>query len=82
MPVIEVFSRRGCHLCEIMIEALIPLIRDIAELQIHDIDSRDDWRDAYDVRVPIIKLNGTVLSEFTLDRGRVLAALAELADQG
>jgi hypothetical protein len=82
MPVIEVFSRRGCHLCEIMIEELLPLIRDIAELRVHDIDSRDDWREAYDVRVPVIELNGIVLSEFTLDRGRVLAALSELADQG
>jgi hypothetical protein len=82
MPVFDVYSREGCHLCEVLIEDLLVLLRGRAEVRVHDIDSRLDWLQKYDVRVPVVELDATVLCEYSLDRDRILGALARLADQG
>ncbi len=82
MPIIEVYSRKGCHLCEILIEDLFNLTRGRAAVRVQDIDSRPDWLQKYDIRVPVVELDGAVLSEYSLDRDRVLEALAGLAEQG
>ncbi len=82
MPVFQVYSREGCHLCEIIIEELLVLLHGRAEVQVHDIDSRADWRQEYDVRIPVVELDGSVLCEYSLDRERILKALSGLADRG
>ncbi len=82
MPIIEVYSREGCHLCEILIEDLLNLTRGRADVWVHDIGTRPDWLQKYDIRVPVVELDGAVLSEYSLDRDRVLEALAGLAEQG
>ena len=40
LPVLNIYSRRGCHLCEILIEELLPITDGLAELNILDIDTR------------------------------------------
>ena len=79
MPTLDVFSRQGCHLCEVLIEQLIQLVHDRADVVVHDIDSRDEWRRAYDRRVPVVEFCGTPVCEVTLDDEAVLAALAAKA---
>lgn len=68
MPVLQVFSRRGCHLCEQLIEELLPLINGRAELVVCDIDTRDDWRHEFDTRVPVLKYDGEFICQYDLDR--------------
>lgn len=74
MRELQVFSRRGCHLCEQLIEELLPLTRGHLEVTICDIDSREDWRNEYDTRVPIVKYDGEIICQYHLDR----AALARI----
>ena len=68
MATIQVFSRRGCHLCELLIEELLPLIEGRMQLEVCDIDSRDDWRREYDARVPVVKYDGELICQYHLDR--------------
>jgi len=68
MSKLQVFSRRGCHLCEELIEEMLPLIRGRIELEVCDIDSRDDWREEYDSRVPVVKYDGEFICQYHLDR--------------
>ena len=68
MPTLEVYSRHGCHLCEQLIEELLPLVRGRFDVDVRDIDSRDDWQSAYDVRVPVVIYAGRLVCEFHLDR--------------
>jgi hypothetical protein len=75
LPLLSVYSRPGCHLCEKLIEDLLPLIRDRAELKVLDIDSRADWTEAYGSLIPVVELNGLALCHYHLDRGAVVAAL-------
>ncbi len=82
MLILEVYSREGCHLCEILIEDLLNLTRGRADVRVQDIDSRPDWLQKYDIRGPVVELDGAVLSEVSLDRDHVLEALAGLAEQG
>ena len=69
-----VYSRQGCHLCEVMIEELLPIIRGRIELEVRDIDTRDDWRERYDIRVPVLAHEDEEVCQYQLDRG----ALADL----
>ena len=82
MPEIVVYSRQGCHLCEILLEELMPLIRGRARLVLRDIDTRQDWRDAYNERVPVLEFDGRTLCEYRLDKEKLQAALSALAEQG
>ena len=68
MRTIQVFSRRGCHLCELLIEELLPLVEGHLELEICDIDTRDEWRQEYDSRVPVVKYDGDFICQYHLDR--------------
>ena len=79
MAVLDVYSRQGCHLCEVLIEELLEFVNRRATLRVHDIDSRADWQEEYNVRVPVVELDGQVLCEFKLDRDAVNRALARLA---
>ena len=80
MSRILVYSRRGCHLCEILVDNLLTLVRGRANVTICDIDSREDWRQTYDVRVPVVELDGNILCENTLDSEVILTALLKLAE--
>lgn len=70
-----VYSRRGCHLCELMLEELGPLCRNQAVVQVLDVDSREDWRMAYGDRVPVLCSSGREVSVARLDRTALLALL-------
>ena len=80
MPVLHYYSRKGCHLCEIMLEELLPLIRGRLEIEFRDIDSDPDWRMKYRIRIPVIELDGQVVSEYPLDYGAVRTILARLPE--
>jgi hypothetical protein len=68
MPAIEVYTRRGCHLCELLIEELLGLVEGRFELEIRDIDTREDWRQEYDSRVPVVRYDGEFVCQYHLDR--------------
>jgi hypothetical protein len=76
---LQVYSRRGCHLCELMLEELVPLCRDRATLRVLDVDTRDDWRSAYGGRVPVLCHGARELAVARLDRTGFLAFLEEAA---
>ena len=77
MAVLHVYSRRGCHLCEVLIEELVPLLRDRLRLEVRDIDSREDWRERYDSRVPVVEFDGRLVCQYALDRDAVEAVIPQ-----
>ncbi len=76
MPEIDVYSRRGCHLCEVLIEELLPIVEGRATVAVHDVDTRAEWAASYGERVPVVELGGRLLCEFKLDAEAVRRALA------
>jgi len=79
MQTLYVYSRQGCHLCELLIEELLPLVRGRLATEVRDIDSRPDWRERFDMRVPVVEFEDKVISEYPLDHQAVAALLETLA---
>ena len=71
MATFHVFSRQGCHLCEVLIDQLLLLLRGKADVAVHDIDTRPDWREKYAVRIPVLEFEGQVVSQYRLDHEAV-----------
>ncbi|MCJ7556563.1 MAG: glutaredoxin family protein [Gammaproteobacteria bacterium] len=79
--VLTLYSRAGCHLCEVMHEELQPYIDQYRlNLKIVDIDSDDDLLRRYAVKIPVLVLNGETICQYRLDPGVLSQALK--ADSG
>ena len=77
-PIFTVYSRAGCHLCEVLLEELQPLVRGRAQIAVVDIDTRAELKERYDIRVPVLEKDGVFLCQYQLDRAAVLASLPPL----
>lgn len=67
MRSIRVFSRRGCHLCEVLIEELLPLVQDVFRVEVCDVDTDPELRDRYGNRVPVVEFDGRMVCQHRLD---------------
>lgn len=76
MKTLAVYSRQGCHLCEQLIEELLPLTRGRYEVVVYDIDSREDWSKKYDRRVPVVEYDGEFICQYHLDRDALTRILS------
>lgn len=71
-PVVTVYLREGCHLCEVALGDLASLGRSDFELVTVDIDTDDELLTRYLERIPVVCLDGEELYDFALD-GRDLS---------
>ncbi len=78
MPLLILYSRPECHLCEAMSAELLPLLRGRATLQIVDVDESPALARRYGLRIPVLVAGDTELSAFPLDRARVASYLESL----
>jgi hypothetical protein len=81
LPIAElmVFSRPGCHLCELLLEELEPLSRRAGvTVRVIDVDTRPDWRERFGTRVPVVCAGDEELSGWPFDRAGVSARLGLL----
>ena len=82
LPRITVYTRPGCHLCELLLEELAPLVRDRAVLEPRDVDAREEWRQAFGVRIPVVQIAGSVVCEGRLDVPAIVGALRAASGAG
>ena len=77
-PAIEfiVYSRQGCHLCELLLEELEPLVRGRARISVRDVDDDPGWLMDYGERVPVVHCDGEDICQYNLDRQAVLNRIA------
>ena len=75
MTELTLYSRAGCHLCELLLEDLLPRIRGRADVTVVDIDTDTDLVRAYGLRVPVLAAAGQVICEGRLDPSAVYAWL-------
>ena len=78
MQTLTVYSRQGCHLCEVLIEELLAMVKGRLAIDVCDIDSRRDWLLKYDTRVPVVEFEGAVICEYPLDRQAIGGLLDSL----
>lgn len=72
-----VYSRPGCHLCEEALEAIVALHGEgyRFELREVDIESDEDLLRRLLERIPVVEVDGAVVSELLLDRAALRARL-------
>ncbi|MBU3674730.1 MAG: glutaredoxin family protein [Solirubrobacteraceae bacterium] len=66
-PVVTVYSRRDCHLCDEALAALDSIDREGLVVEVVDIEGDDALLARYLERIPVIALDGVELYEFRLD---------------
>jgi glutaredoxin len=75
-PRLDLYVRRDCHLCEDMLMQLRMLEPQFHfEIDVHDVDAREDWRVAYDTKVPILFLKDREICRYFLDQAGLLSVL-------
>ncbi len=71
------YSRRGCHLCEIVKESLIKLARQTQfSWQEVDVDSDDALRRRFTDEVPVVFINGRKAFKYRMNEQDFLRKLA------
>ena len=78
MPDVVLYGRPGCHLCDEAREAILGF--DGIELREVDIESDDRLFAAMLERIPVVELDGVVVSELEFDRDAFLSAMRGLAE--
>ena len=75
MDTLCVYSRQGCHLCEVLIEELQPMIEGTLQLEIRDIDANPDWHARFWADIPVVEHRGEVVCRHFLDRAAITGIL-------
>ena len=63
-PVVRVYSRPGCHLCDEALEEIRALPTSGFELEVVDIEQDDELLARFLERIPVIELDGRELYDF------------------
>jgi glutaredoxin len=80
MHEVVVYSRKGCHLCDVVKETLLR-VQDDADFEWHevDIDGDPELRQKYNDEVPVVFIDGRKAFKCHVDAQKFLRALARRA---
>jgi len=78
MRTLTLFTRDGCHLCDVALEELerirekLPFSLEIVDL---DREAPPEKRALYDWEVPVVELDGRKIMKYHVDEGRLVRLL-------
>jgi glutaredoxin len=77
MSQVLVYSRPGCHLCEEALEAIVALHAEGYRFELREVDIESDelLLRRYLERIPVVEVDGEVVSELVLDDAGLRARL-------
>jgi glutaredoxin len=77
MSIVTVYMRPGCHLCEEAVETLVALHGEGYRFELHevDIESEDLLLQRMLEKIPVVEIDGEVVSELLLDEVAVRARI-------
>lgn len=73
-PVVTVYTRQGCGLCA-RAEELARSEARRARVDLVDVDADDDLQRRYNVRVPVVVVDGVEVAELVVEPGTIRAAV-------
>ena len=81
-PVVRLYGRPDCHLCEEAREGLVALRRSGADFELREVDIEADERLHRELleRIPVVEVEGARVSELAFDADAVRARLATLVE--
>ena len=75
METLYVYSRAGCHLCDELLEELLPLVRGRLAVEVRDIDTDPDWHGRFWSDIPVVEYRDAVICRHFLDREAIKGIL-------
>ena len=77
MTVVTLYTRRGCHLCDEAREAILGLRGELPPFELTEVDIEQDEAllARYLERIPVVAVDGEVVSELELDLDLLRAKL-------
>ena len=77
MTQVVVYSRPGCHLCEEAVSEIVAMHGEGYRFDLHEIDIESDelLLRRYLERIPVVEVDGEVVSELLLDAAELRARL-------
>ena len=77
MTVITLYGRPGCHLCDEARDTILALRAIGPAFQLRDVNIEDDQRlhAVYLERIPVVEVDGEIVSELVLDEDALRARL-------
>ena len=76
-PVVTLYTRKGCHLCDDARQVLIEARRSADfDYQEQDIDGDPELHRLYNEEVPVVAINGAKAFKYHVDLGTFLKRLA------
>ena len=83
MTVVTVYSRPGCHLCDEAIEEIVAIHDEGREFELHevDIESEELLLRRMLEKIPVVEVDGVVISELSLDANALRARLDTVRGQ-
>lgn len=76
MRTLTLYSRPQCHLCELLLEELRPLLDATTRVEIVDISEDAELNRRYGLRIPVLSFAGEDVSGYPLDQSRLQQILA------
>jgi glutaredoxin len=76
-PVVTLYGRPGCHLCDEAREAIVAVGEELGGLELREVDIEGDERllSTYLERIPVVALGDEIVSELKLDVHELRARL-------
>jgi|UniRef100_UPI00404B339A glutaredoxin len=76
MTRVSVYSRHGCHLCEVAVETLAPLSKELDfEIEIIYIEENQELINLYSDQIPVIHIDGKHHDFYKVDPVRFTSSL-------
>ena len=81
MTAVTVYSRPGCHLCEEALEEIVAIHGEGTAFELHEVDIESDELLLRRIleRIPVVEVDGDVVSELSLDAAALRARLDTVA---
>jgi predicted thioredoxin/glutaredoxin len=79
MSALHVYSRQGCHLCDVLLEQLAPMVAGLVTVEVRDIDTRPEWHERYFLDIPVVEFDGRLVCRHRLDPEAIRELLAQLS---
>jgi glutaredoxin-like protein DUF836 len=82
-PVVVLYGRDGCHLCEEARAAILELRRELPPFHLREVDIESDpaLHAAYLERIPVVEVAGGVVSELGLEPAALERALVDASSR-
>lgn len=75
-PRLIVYSRQDCHLCDVALEVIEQLRRNVAfDVEVRDVDDDPQWRAAWGLEVPVGFIGERKVFKYRVDATKLARAL-------